>query len=201
VGSSQLDDLRRARRGDRDALARLLERNEDRLRRLAERRVGRELRARVRISDVLQSTYLSVLRYIADFDGESDEAFTAWLVKVFENTVRDKGRYFGALKRKGDRPLPSDDSSSDVLASPQPGPSTWAARSDDFRLFVQAFDSLSDAHKQVLFLRLVEGRPHDEIAERLGRTPRACRILFSRARAALALECDRLRRLGEHGPG
>lgn len=186
-----LDDLRRARRGDREALARLLERNEERLRDLAELRLGHDLRARVRVSDVLQSTYLSALRYISEFDGEDDAKFTAWLIRILENNVREKGRFFGAAKRQREIPLPPH---AEQIASVSPDPATRVAWADEFRVLAAAFDALPVPYRRVLFLRMVERLPYEEVAAVLERSSTACRTLFHRARAALAVECDKARK-------
>ena len=193
------NDLRKARSGDREALNRLLDRNQDRLLRLARTRIGTSLKARVRTSDVLQSTYLDVLKGVGEFDGDSEEAFVAWVGRILENNIRDKGKYFGAKKRRhvaavGD----PEDPGRGVLAR-TPTPSATAACSEDLLLVSRALESLPEDYRRVIMLRQVEGRSHKEAAAILERTEAATRMLLSRARAALALELDRLRGSADGG--
>ena len=51
---------------------------------------------------------------------------------------------------------------------------------------------LSEPHRRVIRLRVVEGKSIDEIAGELDRKPGAAKMLLSRARAALALELESL---------
>ena len=78
------DDLRSARQGDRAALGRLLGRNDERLRRLTADRLGTALRNRLRVSDVLQATYLDALRGIRGFKGTEDAEFSGWIATILE---------------------------------------------------------------------------------------------------------------------
>ena len=66
-------------------------------------------------------------------------------------------------------------------------------RAEDLVLVSRALEDLGEDYRQVIILRLVEGRTHKEVGELLGRTEAATRMLLSRARAALALARDRLR--------
>lgn len=182
------DDVRRARRGDRQALERLFGRFEDRLRAIAHRRIGPNLKGRVRTSDLLQSTYLAVLRDIGRFEGASDKAFLAWVVRIFENTVRDKARYFEVRRRHGEQPTPERPD----VGDDKPGPKTQAEWGDNFELFMRAFAKLSADHQRVLTLKIVDGLSHEQIAEEFGRTVKASTNLLSRARAELAIICAEL---------
>lgn len=184
--------IRKAKAGDRQALDSLLEDLQGRLRTVVERHLGTELRARLRASDVLQSTYLDVVRSIRDFQGDDEEAFVAWVAAIVQNNVYDKGKYFNAGKRRSRDG--ADQALDDRLAipDPTPTPSMRAVRIENLLLVSKALENLSELHRQVLFLKLVEDRSHKEIADTIDRTEPATRMLLSRARAALALEMDRL---------
>src|SRR5688572_22882790 len=96
--SDAREDLRLARAGNREAIGRLLEREQARLRKLVEARLGTALRAKVRVSDVLQSAYLVALQ--GGFRGATDDEFRGWVARIVENRIRDKGKYFAAAKRR-----------------------------------------------------------------------------------------------------
>lgn len=186
-------ELVKARKGDRQALDRVLGQVQERLRRLAQGRMGPGLRAKVRTSDVLQSTYLDVVRSVDRFEGDDEEAFVAWVARIMENNIRDKGKYFQARKRRdGDAPtVPLDDN--DTLRASLPTPSAQAVRAEDLVLVSRAMEHLEDDYRDVILLRMVEGKSHKEIGDALGRSEAATRMLLSRARAALSLELEKLR--------
>lgn len=188
------DEIGRARRGDRAALDRLLRRIETRLLRRAETRLGPGLRARMGRSDILQATYLEVIRGLDGFDGATEDAFLAWTESVLENAVRHQHRWFRARKRKG----PSGSSPAEALARElkrdTPTPSAEAVRAEDLVLAGRALEALPEDQRRVIVLCVVEGRSHREAGEALGRSEGATRMLLFRARAALALEVRRLER-------
>ncbi|MAB87848.1 MAG: hypothetical protein CMJ90_00115 [Planctomycetes bacterium] len=186
-------NLALARGGDRRALDRLLETVHGRLRRLAEGRLGPGLRAKMRTSDVLQSTYLDVVKSVERFEGEDEEAFVGWVARIMENNIRDKGKYFQARKRRDPEGATLPLNEAEDVKTPGATPSVEVVRAEDLVLVSRALEDLGEDYRQVIILRLVEGRSHKEVGELLGRTEAATRMLLSRARAALALALDRLR--------
>ena len=187
------DDVRRARRGDTDALERLFVRYAADLRAVVDREGSPRLRNEVRTSDLLQSTYIAVLRDIDRFEGVSPRAFLGWAKKILLNTIRDKGRYFDLRRRHGESPSPTPVEIND----PAPGPRTRAEDEDEFRTNMRAFQRLSPDHREVLTLAVLEELSHKEIGERMGRSEGASAKLLARARAELQIERRRLRREGE----
>ena len=186
-------ELTKVRAGDRRALDRLLEQVEERLRRLAEGRLGPGLRAKIRTSDVLQSTYLDVVKSVGRFDGDDEDAFVAWVGRIMENNIRDKGKYFHAPKRRDPEGTTLPINEADNVKTAGPTPSVEAVRAEDLVLVSKALEGLSEDYRQVIILRMVEGRSHKEVGDLLGRTEAATRMLLSRARAALAMELERMR--------
>ncbi len=193
--SGDLDD---ARRGDSEALYRLLRRNEPRLRRVLEARLTPQLRARTRASDILQSTFLQVLRKIETFRGTNEEMFSAWVVRILENEVKDERRHFNAEKRRGQQDLTSEPVDGRTGRGGSHTPSSPLNMAEQFRAVQLALDALKDEdHRRVLLLRFVDKKSHREIAQELGRSEDATRQLFNRVKAAflaeVARQSDRLR--------
>lgn len=174
----------KARDGDTAALDALLGSVHDVLEERARAALGERMRARVRASDIVQSAYVRVLRDLPSFRGSCEREFLAWLGGVVENTVRDRHKYFEARKRqKPDQP------------AEQPGvatPSSVAANREDLCLVTRALRELNEDYRKALVLSCVENRPHKDVAEVLGRTVPATRVLLHRARAALAGHMARL---------
>lgn len=187
------DDLARARTGDRDAMRRLIDRNQKRLRSLLELRLTPDLRARTHLSDILQSTFLQVLRSVDRFRGDDEEQFSAWLVRILENRVRDKRRYFQAEKRRGSGGIEEDQVDPESLRGGAHAPNAPLDFAEEFRAVHLALDALKAEHRQILVLRLVENQSHEAIAARLGKSEDACRQAFARARAAFLTEVERHR--------
>lgn len=187
-------DLASAKNGDRAALERIITSTSERLTALIEARLGPGLRARVRTSDVLQSSYLQILRDVRSFDGEDEDSFVRWAGSIVENNIRMKARYFAAAKRGNERE--ASDPNAAALAPSGASPSVAATHIEALMLVGRALERLPDEYQQVILLRTVEGLEHTEIAERMNRTPGAVRMLLSRARAALCLAADRLQRDG-----
>ncbi len=186
------EQIRAARAGDRDALSNLLARNHARLMQVARSRLRGGLRGKVRPSDLLQSAYYDAVRDFAQFRGEDDDAFVAWMGTIVEHTLHDKGRYFAADKREAARGvrLVTDVA---VMDDRQRCPSADAADSDDLTVAREAMAYLSEDQRRVIDLCVHEGRTREEAAVTMGKSVGAVRVLLCRARAALICQVDRLK--------
>ncbi|MFO1076307.1 MAG: sigma-70 family RNA polymerase sigma factor [Planctomycetota bacterium] len=182
------NDIASARRGDQEALQRILVAVQSRLRTAASHRLAGPLRAKMGTSDLVQSSYLTIVERISEFRGEDTATFVAWVTRIMENNLRDRLRYYGRQRRA---PEGSQDETFDAVAD-MPTPSAGVMRAEEHAVFHKALASLPDEQRQIIQLRLIEGREYDEIAGMLGRSPGALRMLLSRARAALTLRVDRL---------
>ena len=191
-------DVARAKLGDAEALERLLARNHRRLVRLARTRLGEGLRARVRISDLIQSTYLEVVRGIDRFAGPDEDAFVSWAGSILLNNIRDKKRYYAAQKRTDGAP---HNGRTSAVVDPAPGPPSRTTTEEELVLVHEAMRRMTGDMQQVLLMRLKEGRSHREIAEIMGRSESGVRTLLTRARVALLVEVRRLQRDVEEKPG
>ncbi len=178
-------DLRRARRGDRGALDRALRRVDARVRAAARARLNGSGRRHFGTSDVIQTTYLDVVRKIHTFRGNDEDTFASWLTTILENNVRDKARALGRDKRKG--PTSTGRVEPDSVAAPGPTPSRAAIQVESLEAVGQALDRLDETQRRIIVMRLVEGKDYREIAEALDRSVGAARMLYFRARAALAI--------------
>lgn len=179
-----------ARKGDRAALDTLLTELQGKFRVSASRRLTKALRTRMRTSDVLQTTYLHVVKAIESFEGEDEDAFVVWVTRILENSIRDRARFFGRKKRKV-----GDSNEEDIVSDPADRggtPSKKAMELEDLRIVGEALAKLPEEQRVVIRLRLIEGREYSEIARMLSRNEGAVRMMVTRARAALALEVDRL---------
>ena len=143
--------------------------------------------------DVLQETFLGMLRSIKDFRGES--RFTTWLYRIASNACLKKRR------RGVHDPEPEQEISLDELM-PRPGAHgkkpeipDWSEdaerallRGELSKKMETAIDRLPKQYKIVLVLRDVEGFPAEETAEMLNLSVPAVKSRLHRARVSVRRE-------------
>ena len=83
-----------AKAGDGPALVRLLDRHRDPLVEQLHGQVGRRLRVKLDIEDLLQDVSLEVYREIGHFRGSTDGEFRCWLRKILAGIVMNRVRYY-----------------------------------------------------------------------------------------------------------
>lgn len=181
-----------AREGETQALGDLLESYRSYLRVLVSSQISNRLGRRVSASDVVQDTMLAAHRDFGDFRGQSSEQFAAWLRAILSrNLYRAIERHMKAGKRDLRREISLDaiaksiDSSSiklaDLVAADQSSPSRIMVRGEESRLVVELLEQLPEHYQQVIALRNFENLRFDEVAEQMGRTSTATRLLWLRA--------------------
>src|SRR6516162_4736363 len=89
-----------AKAGDGAALGRLLERYRNYVGLLIQLQVGRRLRSKVDIDDLLQEIWLEIHRKIASFRGNSEREFLTWARRLIGSILANQVRhYFGTKQR------------------------------------------------------------------------------------------------------
>lgn len=179
-----------AKQGDREALNRLLRRHHERLNQQASLWLGADARARVRTSDLVQATYLDVVSGIRGFEGETEEAFVAWILQALRRNLSDRIRHQKAMKRAVDREVRW----TDAQGRPAQGmsPSKELAFSEELVMVHEALLRLEPEHREVIERKVLRGEPHEEVAKAMNRSEQATRSLLTRARASLLIEFTKL---------
>jgi RNA polymerase sigma-70 factor (ECF subfamily) len=177
--------LEQVKSGSPEALNQLYERCAGRLLALIRLRMGRELRGRMESRDILQATLLKSLDRIQELRGTETRSLMAWLARIAEREILDRADYEHRQRRDAARELPLDDD------APLPALTRSALSrvilDEEARRLEEAIDSLSPEHREVILLRKFEELPFAGIAQRLGRSEDACRMLLARAMTALTL--------------
>ena len=187
------DLVRRATAGDAHSLAALLERYLPRLRAFVRLRVDVAVRARESASDLVQTVCREVLQNAAQFEYQGEDRFRAWLFQTALNKIRDRGRYHYAERRDpgaeqaGSRGIDGADPHGALQS-----PSQHAMAQETAEAMEQAFDLLTEDHREVITLSRIVGLPHAEIARVMGRSDTAVRGLLSRALVAYMAAVDRV---------
>lgn len=162
--------LARAQHGDREAHAHLYELFATPVFTLARRMLA----SRALAEDVLQETFVEVIRKVSSYRGEAEFGF--WIKRIAINKCLMYLRSSWTSRRTDD----GEDTLPFVAARP-------AALDDEIAL-ERALDALSDMARIVVWLHDVEGHTHKEIGRMMGRTA-------SFSKSQLARAHDRLRSL------
>jgi RNA polymerase sigma-70 factor (ECF subfamily) len=192
--------LGQAKRGSRAALGKLLARYRRHLSLLVEVRLGRRLREKLDVDDLLQEVALEAHLEIGRFRGQTEREFLGWLRLVLATTVSNQVRhYFGTRRRDPRRERPISPGSEDSrtadrnLIAPHSSPSQRASRRERSSILAEALRGLPESYREVIVLRQIEELSFPEVARRMGRSEDSVRNLWVRALARLRPKLEGLR--------
>jgi RNA polymerase sigma-70 factor, ECF subfamily len=188
------DIVARLREGDESAFAELIDRYGATMLRVAQMYV----RDRATAEEVVQETWLAVLKGIDRFEGRS--SLKTWLFRILTNRAKTRGERdgrmlpFSALAGAGNE---ADEPSVDpdrFLGPDSPHPGAWAApprawpqdkvlERETLGVIQMAIEELPEAQREVIRLRDVEGWSPMEVADALEITDGNQRVLLHRARS------------------
>jgi RNA polymerase sigma-70 factor, ECF subfamily len=179
----------RIRGGDIQALAEYVQLVRPRLMAFIERNLGTALRRKLEPEDVLQDVNAEAIRALPKMELGDREPFS-WLCQVAERKIIDAHRYhFGAKKRDAGREQPLDRRVGDasqaglinMLVKSMTTPSQAFSRNAREERLAHALEGLPAEQREALRLRYVEGLPSKQIAEQLGKSDAAVRVMLTRA--------------------
>jgi RNA polymerase sigma-70 factor (ECF subfamily) len=188
-GSPLLELVQRARAGDEAAREKLFVLCRDYVGVVARTQVGSWLQAKVDASDLVQQTLLDMHKGMAEFRGETEAEWLAWLRKILNHNATDYVRqYGGTQKRQTQREvslhnaLPGD-SEARPFDPKDPGesPSQCVLRRERELEVARALAQLPVDYQEVIELRNLQRLSFEEVAERLGRSRGAVQMLWMRA--------------------
>ena len=185
------------RRGDERAFSQLVEGYTPALTAVAMRYVG----ARAVADEVVQETWIALLRGIDDFEERS--SVKTWLFGILINVARSRSRRerrslpFSSVDTRAEEEGPAVDPSRFIDAADHRWQGHWAAAPSDWdtvpedRLLARetldgvrrAIDTLPERQQQVIVLRDVEGWSSEEVCEALELSEANQRVLLHRARS------------------
>jgi RNA polymerase sigma-70 factor (ECF subfamily) len=184
--------LAEARQGRGECLGALLELYRNYLYLLARTQIDLHLQARCNPSDLVQETFLHACHHFEQFRGSSTRELLGWLRSIFvHNLARLVEKQLLAQKRNVRREVSlehyrdvlqrSSANFEAALVSQYSSPSAHAERREQAALVADQLARLPAHYRDVIVLRNLEGLAFDEVAQRMGRTPGAVRILWLRA--------------------
>lgn len=178
---------------DPQAVAACVQAHRPRLLAFIEHRMGAGLRQRLDPDDIVQEVSLAAVRPAgAEVDEARQREAFGWLCHVAEQRIIDAHRrHFGAAKRDAAREVSIDaprraadgdeaGGLASLLAVSMTTPSQAMSReAKEYRL-AQAVESLPEEQRQAIRLRYVDGLSTREIADRIGKSDVAVRVMLSR---------------------
>jgi RNA polymerase sigma-70 factor, ECF subfamily len=177
-----------AKAGHSRALVRLLERYRDPLAKQARGRVGRRLRVKLDVDDLLQEVSLEAYREIGKFRGNTEGEFLSWLRKILGAILLNQVRhYFGTGRRNLtlERQLGDLGDSTGrperAAIAPDTPPSQRAQKSERSARLAEAIETLPSVYREVIILRHQTGLSFVEIARRMDRTEHSVKNMWVRA--------------------
>ncbi len=175
--------LAAARQGDAAAFERLIGQLRAYCKALARSWLGHDLAQRQADSDVAQEAVALICRQFPGFQGTTAAALVAWVRRITHGAAVD-------WKRKNGLPLSRPGGSAPT--APRTPPDQLHHAEEILRVFA-ALEAMPERRRQVVELHLIDRLSHAQIAERLGASEAATRVLFFRALEQLRglLEDDR----------
>lgn len=182
--------------GQPESLGQLLELYRNYLALLASTQIDRKVQVRCSPSDLVQETFLEAHRDFHQFQGHTETEFLAWLRQILvNNLLRAVERHVLAKRRCVRREISLqqigealDRSTAQleaVLADRQGSLSAALYRHEAAVALADQLTELPADYREVLVLRHLQGLPFKDVAERMGRSSGAVRMLWLRAIAQL----------------
>ncbi len=176
-----------------DDLAAFMELHRRQLLAYVDRNIGPALRSRLEPDDIVQEVIISALASPEQFNVEGRDPFRL-LCQLAEQRIIDAHRHhIGAKKRSASREVSMDAPAGggdgfgfvDLLVASITSPSqAFSHDQKEFRL-QQAIADLNEEQREILRLRFVEGLPTKDIADQMGKSDGAIRVMLTRTVAHL----------------
>ena len=190
--TSSSADLRRlidrARRAEPGALDRLLASYRNYLRLLARTGIDASLQGKADPSDLVQDALLKASQHFGQFRGATDAELAGWLRQILARCLTDLVRRYRTVGRRAAREQSLDEllnrssqAMERILATDGTSPSASAQERDLGVVLSDALAQLNEDQREVIVLHHLEGLSWDAVARRMGRTPGAVRMLWTRA--------------------
>ena len=158
-----------------------------------DRNLGPAVRSRIEPEDIVQETMVSALAALDQFQVAGRDPFRL-LCQIAEQRIIDSHRHHVAAQKRSttkevsaDAPISGTDGFgfADLLVASMTSPSQAFSRNQKEIALQQALAELNDEQREVLRLRFVENLPTKEIADRIGKTDGAVRVMLTRTVAHL----------------
>lgn len=191
MSGTETELLASALRGDRDALAALLEGHAARLRTALARKIPTRWQSILSADDVVQETFTDAFLDFQSFSPQGEGSFARWLAQLADHNLNDAIRMLSAEKRGGTRRRAQTQRDSavalyELLGATSTTPSRCVARREAESAIRGAVRELPETYRKVVEMYDLQGRPISDVAAALGRSEGAVFMLRARAHRRLA---------------
>lgn len=189
--SSEQALIQEIRNGQAAALTEFVERQDARLLAVISQKMSVTLKSKVEPQDILQEVLVHAFRSFGELDWSDRDPFV-WLCQLADRRIIDAHRHFVAAEKRSTKREVSLNRQSgsgsdggegaliDLLVKSMTSPSSAFSRDQRAIRMHAAISALPEEGREAIRLRYVEGRPSKEIAESLGKSDAAIRVLLSR---------------------
>ena len=193
--------VERIKQRDTEALGAYINENRDRLAGFIRSITGDHLLAVVEIDDFIQEISTAAITSLETAPLDQYEPMQ-WLQQIARRRVVDSARHFGAQRRdikkkqsihKSTNASGSDLGLEQLLAASMTSASAAVSRDVRMLRLQEAIEGLSEEQITAIRLRYAEGMPTKEIAEKIGKTDVATRVLLSRSMRQLEKQLEDVR--------
>jgi RNA polymerase sigma-70 factor (ECF subfamily) len=157
-------------------------------------KMDRDMRRRESASDIVQSTFRSLLQSEASFQDRGEASFKAWLRTAALNKLRTRTRSWRAQRRGGGTtPVGADLEAvrqNEPAAPDSTDPVMEAQVVEEAERLQRAFAALAPDVRALLVRSQIDGASHTEIARETGQSPTTVRRAVARALALLAADLE-----------
>lgn len=179
--------LEEARKGDRQAISRLLEHYRPYLKLLARLGASRRLQAKYDDSDLVQETLVQVQRDLGQFRGTTEAEMAAWLRRIMAHVSGKQVQHYARQRRDADleQQIENDFTRSSrivgaSLIATDTLPSERVIKRERAVILSQALAQLPADYREALILNRLEGQTIVQTAERMGRSTDSIKKLLAR---------------------
>ncbi len=182
--------LEAIKNGDADSLIQYLELRRGDLLSVILSKMGPALQKKVEAEDIYQEICASAVRSADQIQFTQAGPFN-WFCELADRRIVDEQRKFASLKRDSSRERGIHGKGDDdiglvnLLVASITSPSRAFSRQQKEFHLLEAMEQLPDLQKQVLDLRYSQGKSSKQIAERIGKSDGATRVLLTRALKSL----------------
>ena len=188
LSNSEREIIEQARTGNVESLAAYLESRKPDLMAFILGKMGSSLRGKIEADDIFQEVCASAVQSVDQIDLSEYDLF-GWFCTLAKRRVIDAQRRFATQKRASDREVGLQAAAPDtsrgglinLLVASITSPSQAFSRDQREFQLMRALEQLPAEQQQVLRLRYVDGLASKEIAEKIGKSDGATRVLITRS--------------------
>ena len=177
----------RINQGDQEAMADYLQFRRHDLLAVILNKMGMALRSKIEADDIYQEVSAAAVMKMDELDFSEKGPF-GWLCEVAQRRIIDADRKFSAQKRAAHKEVGIHGSAEQsqigianlLIASITSPSAAFSRHQKEFKL-LQALQEMPEEQRTVLQMRYADGKPTKEIAECIGKSDGATRVLLTRA--------------------